>query len=369
MNYVNTITNNAITISDWIKSILPELKDIHIPEDFSISLMADDCSLRKYYLLTTTANSFKNQLNLMSPSEKFVIMQTPIDNSMKNFIEIAKFLSKLDAPITVPKIYAVKSTPPIGYILLSYLGKELLFKHINQQNAESIYKIAWRAIADIQIKAKNFNLPAMDKRYLKKTLTIFKEWYLKTHLNLLNSCNTSINNLLDNLEDFFVKVFYSQPQVFVHVDYHSKNLILPNNFLINLSNNRENLGVLDFQDAMLGPITYDLASLLQDAYLIWPEDLVEKILFNYYDYLLEHNKSFVISKELFLRSFYLTGLQRHLKNLGVFSRMKYFYKKPEYLGYIPNLLHYIHKTCQKFSDPELVIIKSLLINNNPLKQT
>ena len=264
----------------------------------------------------------------------------------------------MNLSINVPKIFAIKSTTHVGYLLLSYLGENLLFKHLNLNTAESMYKIAWKALADVQIAAKNINLPAMDRRYIKKNLLLFKTWYLKTHLNLPNMFN--INNLLNNLENYFVKVFSSQPQVFVHVDYHSKNLILET---LHLNTDSNVMGILDFQDAMLGPITYDIASLLQDAYLIWPEDLTEKILLNYHAHLIKHKALFNLSTEQFLKYFYLTGLQRHIKNLGTFARLKYFYKKSDYVKHIPNLLNYINKTCDKFPDPELLALKKLLTNS------
>lgn len=328
------MTYNISELHNWINSIKLE---VGLTNDFTIQPITGDASLRKYYLLTTKTTN-----------QQFIIMQTPTDSSMKNFINIADFLSKLNLPINIPKIFAIKSTATISYLLLSYLGEKLLFKHLNLDNAASMYKTAWQAIANIQPTAKNIQLPAMNRQYIKKNLTLFKTWYLKTHLNLSNSLN--INNLLNHLENYFFKIFTEQPQVFVHVDYHSKNLILETN----------EIGILDFQDAMIGPITYDIASLLQDAYLNWPEDLVEKILFEYYDYLIQHNQQFNLSRTQFLKYFYLTGLQRHIKNLGIFARLKYFYNKPDYLKHIPNLLNYINKACDKFLDPELVMLKNFL---------
>ncbi|MGI9214813.1 MAG: phosphotransferase, partial [Gammaproteobacteria bacterium] len=151
--------------------------------------------------------------------------------------------------------------------------------------------------------------------------------------------------------------------VFTHVDYHSKNLMLEPDKQLTIE---QNLGILDFQDAMFGPITYDIASLLQDAYIIWPEKLIEAIVFKHYDYLINQNNKFNLSnnlsKDQFLKYFYLTGLQRHIKNLGIFARLKYFYNKPNYIQYIPNLLHYINQTCNKYNDPELLQLKNLLQN-------
>lgn len=320
-------------ITSWLSSISHQ---IALATNFTVQPITGDASARKYYLLNTN-------------NQQFIIMQTPNDHSMKNFITIAEYLSTLNLSCNVPKIYANSNTSPTAFLLTNYFGDQLLFKLLNINTAEEIYKLAWQNLSDIQTNAKhkNINLPLMNQIYIKNNLLLFKNYYLETHLKLTNI--TNINNILSNLENYFVTIFKEQPQVFVHLDYHSKNLIL----------NSNKLSILDFQDAMHGPVTYDIVSLLQDAYLVWPEDLTEKILFNYFNKInniLLNNISF----KDFLRYFYLTGLQRHVKNLGVFARLKYLYKKNNYLQYIPNLLNYINTTCNKFKEPELIMLKQLL---------
>ena len=336
-----SLKSHISLIHDWLTTIAT---NVGLLPGFSIQPITGDASIRKYYLLQ---NSSKNNIN----QQQFIIMQTPNDDSMKNFINIADYLSKLPLSISIPKIFAINNANSMSYLLLSYLGDQLLFKLLNITTAESIYKTAWETLANIQMTAKNIDLPLMNHAYIKKTLLLFKTWYLETHLKLYNIAN--IDQLLSNLEDYFVEIFSSQPQVFVHVDYHSRNLILE-------QNTTNILGILDFQDAMHGPITYDIGSLLQDAYLVWPEDLTEKILFDYFNHLKEQNLYKNSFKE-FSRSFYLTVLQRHIKNLGIFARLKYFYKKPDYLQHIPNLLKYINNTCNKFADPELKMLQNLII--------
>jgi hypothetical protein len=277
-------------------------------------------------------------------------MQSPTDNSLLSFVKIADFLAKLKLPLKVPKIFAKQDQLSTSYLLLSHLGDNLIFNNIDITNAETIYQLAWQTLVDLQVNATNINLAPMDRAYIKKNLAIFDQWYLKTHLKSTHD----VSDLLLTLENYLVETFSNQPQAFVHVDYHSKNLLL----------DKKGLNILDFQDAMFGPITYDMASLLQDAYLVWPDQLVEKILLDYYDYI-NHNSCFNLQqlpKSLFIKSFYLTGLQRHLKNLGVFARLKYFYNKPNYIKYIPNLLYYIKKTCTKFSnsDQELLELQKAL---------
>lgn len=345
---------NLSIIFDWLNSIA---NTIGLLPNFSIEPIAGDASSRKYYLLLPDQN--KHDTN-----QQFIIMQTPNDSGMKNFINIANYLSKLNISINVPKIFAINNSKPTAYLLLSYLGDQLLFKNLNISTAENIYKTAWQALANIQTNFKNtIKLPLMNKNYIKKNLLLFKTWYLETHLKLTNIAN--IDFILAKLENYFTNIFTAQSQVFVHVDYHSRNLILDIN-----NTNDPSLSILDFQDAMHGPISYDIGSLLQDAYLVWPEYLVEKILLEYFNHLININNSLLNfcnnNFKDFLKFFYLTTLQRHVKNLGIFARLKYLYKKPSYLQHIPNLLNYIHNTCNKFPDPELLMLKNLLSQMEPV---
>ncbi|MGD0465931.1 MAG: phosphotransferase [Gammaproteobacteria bacterium] len=333
-------------IQNWLSSIS---ENIGLTSNFSIQPITGDASLRKYYLVLRN-NSCNNQ-------QQFIVMQTTNDDSMKNFINIADYLAELNLSINVPKVFAINNDSSVAYLLLSYLGDQLLFKLLNINTAEVIYKTAWQTLANIQLTAKNISLPLMDRDYIKTNLLLFKTWYLETHLKLYNIVN--LDNLLNKLENYFVEIFNSQPQVFVHIDYHSRNLILASNATSDV------LNILDFQDARSGPITYDIASLLQDAYLVWPESLTEKILFDYFNYLKYTHKLFKGTFKEFLRYFYLTGLQRHLKNLGIFARLKYLYKKPDYLQHIPNLLNYIYNACNKWQEPELIMLKELILEIEP----
>ncbi len=365
---------NALSIMhDWIQSIANDLA-LNLDSTLEIQPLMGDASIRKYYLLTNNHNAHNNYLNntasnMQLISHKFIIMQTPNNKSLYNFIKIADFLTKLNLPINIPKILAIKKYNSLRFLLLSHLGDQLIFNHLDINNVELIYSLALKKLTDLQLNSINIDLASMDRKYIKKNLNLFKNWYLKIHLK--SSKVNNLNKLLTNLENYFVKVFTSQPQVFTHVDYHSKNLMLEPNKQLTME---QNLGILDFQDAMFGPITYDIASLLQDAYIIWPEKLIEAIVFKHYDYLINQNNKFNLSntlsnnlsknlsKDQFLKYFYLTGLQRHIKNLGIFARLKYFYNKPNYIQYIQNLLHYINQTCNKYNDPELISLKNLLQN-------
>lgn len=357
---------NALSIMhDWIQSISNDLA-LNLDSKLAITPLMGDASIRKYYLLTNAHSAHNNcsnniTSNIQPISPKFIIMQTQNNKSLYNFIKLADFLTKLNLTINIPKILAIKKFGSLRFLLLSHLGDQLIFNHLDSNNVELIYSLALKKLTDLQLNSINIDLASMDRKYIKKNLNLFKNWYLKIHLK--SSKVNNLNKLLINLENYFVKVFISEPQVFTHVDYHSKNLMLEPNKQLTME---QNLGILDFQDAMFGPITYDISSLLQDAYIIWPEKLIEAIVFKHYDYLIAHNNKFNLSnnlsKDQFLKYFYLTGLQRHIKNLGIFARLKYFYNKPNYIQYIPNLLHYINQTCNKYNDPELISLKILLKN-------
>jgi N-acetylmuramate 1-kinase len=184
-----------------------------------------------------------------------------------------------------------------------------------------------------------WTLPAMELSYIKDRLDVFQQWFLKQHLKL--PMTIKIQQLVTNLEGLFLKAFTEQPQVLVHLDYHSRNLlVLPDC----------KPGILDFQDAMIGPITYDLVSLLQDAYISWPRAQVETWVLEYEE--LSFNAGLISTREhqQFTRSFDLVGLHRHLKNLGVFARLHHRDGKSKYLHDIPILLNYILATCSRYHE-------------------
>jgi aminoglycoside/choline kinase family phosphotransferase len=215
-----------------------------------------------------------------------------------------------------------------GFLLLEDLGSNSFLSTLTEHNADALYQSALDSLFKLQtnIVIANTSLPCYDQALLKRELGIFTEWFLEQHLDIeipvtlwQNVCSILINSALE------------QPVSCVHRDYHSRNLMV-------LDNNE--LGIIDFQDAVLGAITYDLVSLLRDCYVDWSTTQVEQWLSGYYQRLLAAG---LITCELsqFKRWFDLMGMQRHLKAIGIFSRLNLRDNKPAYLNDIPRTLNYV----------------------------
>ena len=184
-------------------------------------------------------------------------------------------------------------------------------------------------------------------------MELFREWFIDQHLNINlkedenNYFNTVFKKLADNA--------LQQPQVFVHRDYHSRNLMYIDD---------DNLGMIDYQDAVKGPVTYDLVSLLRDCYIAWPEDKVYTLCINFYGMLKAQNMIQNADENAFIKWFDLMGVQRHLKAVGIFSRLSIRDKKSAYLNEIPRILNYITSVASKYSETEkLADIISSKINH------
>lgn len=318
------MTTRLDEIKQWLLGLLPNI------ELSSLNYIQADASDRKY-------------LRLSTPDNSFIVMDTKPGLEMTNFINIAKLLSQHE--LTVPQIIA--SDHERGLILMSDFGAQTylsILKNGDLTQVNSLYQDAIVALIKIQTRATNQNiypLPLMNAEYINDRTNVFKVWYLQRHLNLPDDQLTS--KLIINLQNMFTTVFQQQPQVFVHLDYHSRNLMyLPN---------ASNPGILDFQDAMYGPLTYDLVSLFQDAYITWPRSQVEHWVKVYQELALDAGLIENSDMALLLKQFDMTGLQRHIKNLGIFARLHYRDQKSNYLHDIPSLLNYITSTCARY--PEL----------------
>lgn len=310
-------------IKDWLTSLFPTI-DLR-----KLNYMQSDASSRKY-------------LRLETPDNSFVIMDTKPDKELDNFITLARILAV--HKINAPEIIHCNSAQ--GLVLLSDFGSKTYLETIRNVAPEQTDKLYLDAIATL-IKIQSipkdnsigYALNSMDTAYISNRLEVFKEWYLQKHMGI--TIDTHINTIISKMQELFNNVFMELPPVFVHVDYHCRNLM-------HVSAN--NPGVLDFQDAMIGPATYDLVSLFQDAYIIWPRPYVESWVSTYRDMAVSAGIIPSISNEALLRNFDLVGLQRHIKNLGVFARLHHRDHKSNYLNDIPTLRQYINTTCARYTE-------------------
>lgn len=306
--------NRELILDEWLEKILQG-------KSFKRESLIGDASGRKYYRL------------YISNSENLIVMDAPHPENPMLFKELADYLQTQH--LSVPKVFA---SHPLGFLLLSDLGDRLYLNELNHKTAPKLYEDALNALVKFNQCKKE--VPCFDRPFLQRQMNIFKDWFLVRHLKI--EFNSKLDSLLQCMLELLEKEIMAQPFVFVHRDYHSRNLMC-----IEINNP----GILDFQDAMMGPIAYDVVSLLQDCYIVWPRDKVELWASQFKNYAqseaLINNR---ISTEQFLRWVDLTGVQRHLKNLGIFSRLNYRDGKPNYMKDLQTPLHYTLEAIERYKE-------------------
>jgi aminoglycoside/choline kinase family phosphotransferase len=231
---------------------------------------------------------------------------------------------------------------------LTDLGCDLYLTLLNPDTVERLYADAIKRLVIMQKQARIAQLPPYDRRLLREEMELFRVWLVGQELGI--ALKPQQHKRLDRAFELLADSALSQPQVFVHRDYHSRNL---------LYTAQNNPGILDFQDAVLGPVSYDLVSLLRDCYIRWPIEQVEAWVFSYYEQARQAGLLPHISADVFLRWFDLMGVQRHLKASGIFARLWHRDGKPGYLPDVPRTLSYIVEVGPKY--PQLKALHQFLI--------
>lgn len=278
--------------------------------------------------------SFRRYFRVQSANKSLIVMDAPPDKEDSTpFIRVAKLL--LEAGLNVPVILEFDLAQ--GFLLLSDLGNTTYLSVLNSDNAKPLYQDASDALIKMQRASKEGVLPNYDARLLQREMDLFPEWYLSKHLNyqLKDSEKESLKTIFDTL----IKNNLSQPQVYVHRDYHCRNLMVTN---------EHNPGVLDFQDAVFGPITYDLVSLWRDAYIEWDEEQQIDWVVRYWEKAKKSGLHVNHDFGDFYRDYEWMGLQRHLKVLGIFARLFHRDGKDGYLKDLPLVLRYTEKVAQRY---------------------
>ncbi len=294
-------------------------------KEFTLELASGDASFRRYYRLTQSDGA-----------EKIVMDAPPENEDCRPFVAVARHLVGLG--LNVPVVYAEDLVH--GFLLLSDLGSEHYLDHLGQGGQDRLYADALNALMVMQARGMRNGLPPYSSELLLREMGLFREWLLGRHLQLDLGANEQ--QMLDSVFGTMEINALAQPQVFVHRDYHSRNLLVTA---------EGNPGILDFQDAVVGPVTYDLVSLLKDCYISWPREQVKEWAFGYFELALQSGVLLQEHKESFLRWFDLMGVQRHLKASGIFARLNIRDGKPGYLKDIPRTLNYIVELAPEY--PEL----------------
>lgn len=282
-------------------------------EDYRLDVASEDASFRRYFRLQQVDYSW---IIMDAPPEK-----EPCDS----FVNVANRLR--DIGLNAPEI--IHENHDEGFLLLTDFGDESFLQALTPENANSLYGDAGSAILQMQTRIDAADLPLYDEVLLRQEMDLFKEWFLQKLLGIELGPNQL--GLWQESVDSLVKSALEQPQFFVHRDFHSRNLM-------KIADG--NPGILDFQDAVKGPVTYDLVSLLRDCYIEWPESTVEQWVLDFHeiaarDYLAD------VSAIQFMHWFNLMGAQRHLKAIGIFSRLKLRDGKDKFVQDIPRTLNYL----------------------------
>lgn len=290
--------------------------------------------------------SFRRYFRVIHQADSYIVMDAPPDKEdMQPFLSIAKLF--LNMGLNVPQV--LQADTERGFYLLSDLGDEHYLRALNADTAQRLYGDALGALLIIQAQGPQTGaLPAYDKPMLLREMALFRDWLVGSHLGIILSAAQA--TLLERTFALLADAALAQPQVCVHRDYHSRNLMVTAS---------HNPGILDFQDAVIGPLTYDLVSLLRDCYIAWPRAQVEAWALGYRELALQAGvlREWQADEQQFLHWFDWMGVQRHLKAAGIFARLYRRDGKPGYLADIPRTLGYVVEVARRY--PELTGLGTL----------
>ncbi len=294
--------------------------------DFDLAPASADASFRRYFRVTRAEGSV------------IVMDAPPGKEDVEPYLRVAKMLE--DSGVHAP--HAIARNAEQGFLLLSDLGSTTYLEALRDPvRAEPLYQDAIAALVQFQSRghAHCAALPPYDERLLRTEMRLFPDWLMSRHLGLAN--DGDVETTLAGAADLLVANALGQPQVFVHRDYHSRNLMVCDG---------ANPGILDFQDAVHGALTYDLASLLRDCYVAWPQERVLGWVRDYRRLAAGSGLDTGTDENQFLRWFDLMGVQRHLKAAGIFARLWHRDGKSGYLRDVPRTLNYVVEACARHED-------------------
>jgi aminoglycoside/choline kinase family phosphotransferase len=326
------------TLRNWLKGLEPNWQ-LDLP---TLAAASADASFRRYFRIASKNPNFPTLIVMDAPPQ-----HEPLDAFIK--VDLLLKNANLNVPIILEKNLVE------GFLLLNDLGTKTYLEELNNESANRLYQDATHALVQMQLASKPDVLPNYDEALLQRELDLFPEWYLKKHLQMK----------LTDLQDSQIKQAYAliiqnnlaQAKVFVHRDYHSRNLMVTK---------ENNPGVIDFQDAVYGPITYDAASLWRDAYIAWPEERIIDWVIKFWEEGRQAGLPMPNDFGQFYRDFEWMGLQRHLKVLGIFSRLSHRDGKDAYLKDIPLVLEYAIATANRYI--ELKPLARILESTRPTQK-
>jgi aminoglycoside/choline kinase family phosphotransferase len=304
-------------LSHWLGTLQAPLVRLE-----SLRPASADASFRRYFRLDAADGA------------TYIAMDAPpLQENVRSFMHVAEVFGQAGA--SVPKIVAQDAEN--GFLLLTDLGPTTYLHELNHDSAYKLYMDAIDALVLIQTQSRPDVLPEYDRAFLLRELMLFPEWYIAKHLSV--TLTDAQTKELKKVFDALLANILAQSQVYVHRDYHSRNLMVLQ---------KGNPGILDFQDARYGPITYDLASLLRDAYIQWDEEVVLDLAVRYWERAKRAGLPVNPDIDSFYRDFEFMGLQRHLKILGIFTRLCHRDGKDAYLKDLPLVMLYIRNAANRY---------------------
>lgn len=308
----------TLALRAWLGRILPA-------QTWHIEAASTDASFRRYFRVSCADGS----------ASRIVMDAPPQKENCRPFIEVAALLRR--AGLNAPEVLAQDLEQ--GFLLLTDLGATTYLAALNEDatRADALFRDAIDALIAWQLASRPGVLPAYDQALLRRELDLFPEWYLARHLNLVLAPGQRA--VLEQMFALILKSNLAQPQVYVHRDYMPRNLML----------SEPNPGILDFQDAVYGPIGYDVASLVRDAFISWEEERALDWVARYWEQ--ARRAGLPVGSDFgdFYRDFEWIGLQRHLKVLGIFARINYRDGKPGYLADTPRFVAYVRAVCRRYN--------------------
>jgi aminoglycoside/choline kinase family phosphotransferase len=310
-------------LNDWLATL-------DLVEVGSRRPASSDASFRRYFRLDVVS-ALRAKLG-----DTLIAMDAPPQReNVPAFIHVDGLLR--EAGVTVPAIVAENVEQ--GFLLLSDLGTTTYLQRLDADNASFMYSDAVDALIKFQLASQPGVLPEFDRAFVLREMNLFPEWYVGKHLGITMTDKQQAS--LDKVFEAITANVLAQQQVYMHRDFHSRNLMFMD---------QGNPGVLDFQDAVYGPVTYDLGSLLRDAYIQWDEEFVLDWVVRYWQSAKQVGLPVNPDIDAFYRDFEYMALQRHLKILGIFCRLNYRDGKDIYLGDLPTVLDYVRKTANRYTE-------------------
>jgi aminoglycoside/choline kinase family phosphotransferase len=309
----------TLALQAWLATLFPAQK-------WQIEPASADASFRRYF-----------RVRFAGGGESRIVMDAPPQKeNCRPFIQVAALLR--GAGLNAPAVLAQDLEQ--GFLLLTDLGSTTYLDALTEDDtrADALFRDAIDALIAWQLASRPNVLPLYDRALLRRELDLFPEWYLARHLNL--GLAPEQKQVLERMFDLILDANLAQPQVYVHRDYMPRNLML----------SEPNPGILDFQDAVYGPISYDVASLVRDAFISWEEERALDWVVRYWEK--ARRAGLPVGNDFgdFYRDLEWMGLQRHLKVLGIFARINYRDGKPGYVADTPRFVGYVRAVCRRYND-------------------